>query len=625
MNDKLNFLFGYIIVISCIVVLNSCQKKITDDLPNILWLVSEDNSPLLGCYGDKFATSPNIDKLATEGFLYTHAYANVPVCAPARNTIISGVYASSGGHQHMRSYYEASEQVHFYPEFLKEKGYYCSNNFKTDYNTVSANGKELWDESNREAHYKNRKEGQPFFAVFNCMTSHEGCVFKSIPDDELRHDPEQAPIPPYHPKTKEMKHDWAQYYDKVEDMDTWVGEKLKELDELGLADNTIVFYYSDHGGVLARSKRYVYETGTRVPLIVRIPKKYKHLFPAKKKGSKVNRLVSFVDLAPTVLSLIGVEIPDVMQGKAFLGNQKTADPDYAYMLRGRMDEKYDMSRSVRDNKYRYIRNYMPHRIYGQHLDYLWLAASVRSWEQEYLNGECNKTQGIFWNKKPTEELYDTENDPWEINNLATDPKYYDVLVRMRNANKDWLLNIRDAGFIPEADLIDRAKVTTIYDYMHSDKVPFIQIMNAAELASSGEKENLSQLIEYLKSEESAIRYWGATGLLILKNDAKSALPELKKAAYDQSGNVVCVVAEVLYNLGEKGLARKALVEVMKSPNSFARLHALNVIQEINDNDEVIVKAVYDNFISSNGKYDKRTSKSLLISWGIDPNFKKNNL
>nr|WP_299381153.1 sulfatase-like hydrolase/transferase [Allomuricauda sp.] len=587
--------------------------------PNILWLTSEDNSPFLGCYGDEYATTPHIDKLASEGFLYTHAYANVPVCAPARNTIISGMYASSNGNQHMRSYYPASELVRFYPEFLKEAGYYCSNNFKTDYNTTSADGKELWHDSSREAHYKNRKEGQPFFAIFNSTTSHESSIFKAIPDSLLKHDPQSAPIPPYHPVTEEMKHDWAQYYDKVGEMDAWVGEKLQELEDLGLADNTIVFYYSDHGGVLARSKRFVYESGTRVPLIVRIPKKYEHLFPSKNVGSKVDRLVSFVDLAPTILSLIGTKIPDVMQGNAFLGEQKAPDPQYAYMLRGRMDERYDMSRSVRDAKFRYIKNYMPHRIYGQHIDYLWNAASMRSWEQACLQGNCNEAQSRFWNEKPSEELYDTENDPWEVNNLANDPKYADVLHRMREANSNWLMEIRDSGFIPEAELIDRTLGTTIYDYMHSKEVPLEQIMLAADMASLGKKELIPDLLEFLKHEDSAIRYWGATGLLILKGQAKAALPELKKAAFDTSGSVACVAAEALYLLGEKQLCREALVRVMKNPNAFARLHALNVIHELGDKDKLIVDAIRNNFHQSKGKYDKRTSRWLLRRWGMPLN------
>jgi len=201
-----------------------CAEKMPTELPNILWLTSEDNSPFFGCYGDTFATTPNLDKLASEGFLYTHAFANAPVCAPTRNTILTGVYACSGGHEHMRSNYPKSDVVKTYPELLRAAGYYCSNNVKTDYNLGKFDDKSIWDDCSNKAHYKNSPQGKPFFAVFNSTITHESCLHKSTPDSLLRHRPGNVPLPAYHPATAEMKHDWAQYYDKVEDLDTWVGK-----------------------------------------------------------------------------------------------------------------------------------------------------------------------------------------------------------------------------------------------------------------------------------------------------------------------------------------------------------------------------------------------------------------
>ncbi|HDR50512.1 MAG TPA: sulfatase [Mariniphaga anaerophila] len=601
---------------------SGCRENVPEDLPNILWLTSEDNSALLGCYGDEISTTPNLDRLASEGFLYTHAYANAPVCAPARNTIITGIYATSGGNQHMRSYYPKSEVVKTYPEFLREAGYYCTNNVKTDYNTESIDPSEIWDESSNKAHYKNRAPGQPFFAVFNTTISHESSLHDSIPDEQLRHSPDEVPIPPHHPATPAMKHDWAQYYDKIEDMDAWIGEKLQELEDAGLSENTIVFYYGDHGGVLARSKRYVYETGTHVPFIIRVPEKYKYLFPAEKPGSKVNRLISFVDLAPTLLSIAGIEIPDFMQGSAFLGKQKTKDPQYAYMFRGRMDERYDMSRAVRDHKYRYIRNYMPYRIYGQHLEYLWRAPSIRSWEQAYLNGECNEIQSLFWEPKPVEELYNTEDDPWEINNLAGDPAYADVLERMRAANREWVSRIKDTGFIPEADRVDRAGETPMYDYMRSGNINLEPIMDAAEMATIGKIENLPALQFYLKNDESAIRYWGATGLLILGDEAAPAKGDLLAALNDKSANVVTVAAEALYNLGETEAAKKALLSVLENPNEFARCHALNAIDCIEEKSAEMIDGVINMIKTSpqmtRNRYDLRAARWLVEKWGLNP-------
>lgn len=604
------------------VIFSGCTKKAPTDLPNILWLTSEDNSPFFGCYGDTFATTPNFDKLASEGFLYTHAYANAPVCAPTRNTILTGVYACSNGNEHMRSFYPKSDIVKTYPEYLHQAGYYCTNNVKTDYNLGNFDDKSIWDDCSNKAHYNNRPTGKPFFSVFNNTVSHESSIHKYTPDSLLRHRPENVPLPPYHPATPEMKHDWAQYYDKVEDLDTWVGGMLKELEEAGLAENTIVFYYGDHGGVLARSKRYVYESGTHIPFIVRIPEKYKYLFPDKKPGLKVDRLVSFVDLVPTLLSIAGVPIPEYLQGSAFLGKQKTEDPEYAFMFRGRMDERFDMCRAVRDQKFRYIRNYMPYRIYGQHLEYLWLAPSVGSWEKAYLNGECNEIQSAFWNKKPVEELYDTENDPWEVKNLANDLDYKGVLERMRAANKEWVARIYDAGFIPEADRIDRTGETPMYDYMRSGKVNFKEIMEAAEIATLSKVENMEALKTYLKSDESAVRYWGATGLLILGENARPAIEDLKTAITDKSTNVVAVAAEALYNLGEKEIAKNALLSVLENRNEFARCHALNVIDCINDKSPEmiagVVKMINNAESNSRNKYDMRSAKWLIEKWGLNP-------
>jgi arylsulfatase A-like enzyme len=600
------------------------KEKVPIQLPNILWLVSEDNSPFLGCYGDEFSNTPNLDRFACQGFRYIHAYANAPVCAPARNTIITGVYANSNGHEHMRSFNPKSELLKTYPEFLREIGYYCTNNAKTDYNTNTIDPDKIWDECSSKAHYKNRAAGHPFFAVFNSFITHEGSIHKSIPTSELRHSPEKVPLPPYHPNTPELKHDWAQYYDKVEEMDAWIGEKLKELDDAGLAENTIVIYCADNGGVLARSKYFVYETGTRVPFIIRIPEKYKHLFPAKNPGATIDRLISFVDIEPTLLSMVGLPIPGYLQGHAFLGNQKTEDPEYAFMFRARIDERYDLTRAVRDKRFRYIRNYMPYRAYGQHMEDFMVAISARSWQQAYLNGACNKIQSVFWNTKPAEELYDTEKDPWEINNLASDPACKKVLERMRKTNSMWIRQIYDTGFIPEADLVDRIGNAPAYDYMRSGKINLNEIINAAEIATVGDVENLKTLQKYLQSRESAVRYWGATGLLILGDKAAPALNDLKAALYDESASVVTVAAEALYKLGEKDEAKRAFLRVLKSPNKFAQCYALNAMDcaEMGRSPEMIegvVNVLKARVMMPEDRYlIVAAAKYLLGKWKVNP-------
>lgn len=589
----------------------SCQQKQQRlELPNILWLTSEDNSPFLGCYGDTLASTPYLDKLASQGFLYTHAYANASVSAPSRNTIITGVYANSAGNENMRSTYPKSDEIKLYPQFLRELGYYCTNNKKEDYNINEEQLSDIWDESSDQAHYKNRKPGQPFFAIFNTTLSHEHAIHESIPDSKLRHNPKKMSLPPYHPRTPEMEHDWAQYYDYIERMDSWVGEQLRELENNGLLENTIVFYYADHGGVLGRSKRYIYESGTRIPLIVRIPDKYKHLFPNSEKGTKVDRLVSLVDLAPTLLSITGIPQPEYMQGNAFLGHATTEDPEYVYMFRGRMDERYDLSRAVRDKKYRYIRNYMPHRIYGQHIAYLWSAPSLASWEQAHLNGECNDVQSRFWQSKPTEELYETENDPWEVENLADNPEYREVLTRMRNANRKWLMEIRDAGFIPEADRKIRTKNRATYDYMREENIPLDEIVKAAEVASESNPENLPLLVKFLDSDESAIRYWGATGLLILGGKAQPAIQALEKASADNFPNVATVAAEALYSLGRKELAEQILLDKLKN-DDYACIFALNSIDVLGIDSKAIKDKVSEIAEKYKLEYNLSAAKWLL--------------
>jgi N-sulfoglucosamine sulfohydrolase len=607
----------------------AAQQSGHAEKPNILWIVSEDNSAYyMHCYGNEYATTPHIDRLAQEGFLYTQAYCNSPVCAPARNAIITGAYAASNGNEHMRSNYRTSVGIGTYAQYMREAGYYCTNNSKTDYNSATIDPNKIWDESSNKATYMNRPEGKPFFAVFNLMTSHESSIHQLIPAEKLRHDPAKVILAPYHPDTREMRHDYAQYYDKIEDMDSQMGQLLKELEERGLADNTIVFYYGDNGGILARSKRYVYESGTQVPLVVRIPAKYKQLYPAKAPGQKVDRIISLVDLAPTLLSITGYPIPSYMQGNAFLGEKKTPDPDYAFMTRGRMDERYDMSRAVRDKKYRYIRNYMPFRVYGQHLEYLYNARSIQSWENAYKEGQCNAVQRVFWQVKPVEELYDLENDPWEINNLAGDPAFREELDRMRKALTHWMIEIKDVGLIPETDYDTYSGRQSMYDYMRSDSCPLEELIQASGWAVMGPVADPKPGMNYLLHPNAGIRYWGVTGLLIRKERAREAIPALEKAGNDPSGAVAALAAEALYVLGEHEKAFQIYTRILQDTVSFDmtdRNFALNSLDAVNGSSsslESVIRTLYERKkpamkgFDRYNHYDGLMSEWLLKKWEV---------
>ncbi|MFC1570087.1 sulfatase-like hydrolase/transferase [bacterium] len=546
--------------------------------PNILWLTSEDNGPFLGCYGDSNAHTPNLDQLASEGILFTQAFANAPVCAPARNTIITGMYASSLGTQHMRSQRSVPNSISFFPQLLRQAGYYCTNNAKEDYN-VEQKPEDVWDESSRQATYKNRQPGQPFFAVFNHTVCHESSLHQTT---DVQHDPDQMRLPEYHPDDPIIRHDWAQYYDRVTEMDRQVGEKLKELEAEGLLENTIIFYYADHGGVPTRSKRFLYDSGIHVPMIVRFPKKYQHLAPSS-PGTHSDHLVSFVDLAPTILSLTDIPMPSHMQGNAFLGRQRSKPQDYIYCFRDRMDERYDLMRSVRDHQFKYIHNYMPHFIYGQHLEYLWRMPTTRQWESLYKQGKCNGTQRYFWETKPVEELYDTVNDPDEVNNLAEVSKYQETLIRMRQALDDWLEDIQDTGFMPEGEMIKRAEGTSVYEMIRkTKKYDFIKSKQAAETASLGKVENLSILKKNIHDDDPVIRYWGVVGCLILGELAKSTLPDLEMVLDDSCPDVQIVTAEFMARFGDPKKALSVLKTLMNHDIEAVRLRAANTIDYLDE-------------------------------------------
>jgi len=611
-------IFSIAIFFSLLMFLASCatdnSEQQTTDPPNFLWIVSEDNGPFLGCYGDAFATTPTLDKLATEGILYENAFANAPVCAPARSTIITGMYPPSMGTQNMRSTYPIPESIRFFPQYLREAGYYCTNNSKEDYNMPKPEG--VWDESSRQAHYKNRKEGQPFFAIFNVTISHESSIHKSIPDDSLRHDPAKVTLPPYHPDTPEMRHDWAQYYDKIEDMDSRMGEILQELEDAGLADNTIVAYYSDHGGVIARSKRFVYESGTHVPMIWRFPEKYSHLAPGN-PGDRTDRLVSFIDLAPSMLSLAGIDLPDYMQGKAFLGPQEAPPRDYVHLFRGRMDERMDKVRAVRNKKFRYIKNYMPHRIYGQYIEYLWRAPSCRSWEEAYLAGDCNEAQNAFWEEKPAEELYDVSEDPWEVNNLANDPAYEDILRQMRGETDRWMSEIIDTGLMPEGEMSTRNQEMPSFTYTHSGEYNFKKIKYAADLATMRNPDNLDEIIGFLQDENPIVRYWGANGCLILGSNAIRAKDALINVLDDTSPDVRISAAEALCHLGEQKHAIPVLADALDEENLMVRVHALNSIHTLGEQAaKAAMPKIQDIVENGQGRsYDLRAAQRLVELYG----------
>lgn len=577
--------------------------------PNILWLVSEDNGPFLGCYGDKFAKTPNLDKLATQGIRYTNAFANAPVCAPCRSSLITGMYACSLGTQNMRSTYRIPDAFRLYPSYLKDAGYYCTNpGKKTDYNFAPW-PKETWDANGG---WEGRKGAQPFFCVYNSMITHESCLHGSVVHAEYLKEPFN--IPPYHPDSPEIRSNWVEYYHKMTKMDEHYGAILEKLEKDGLADDTIVFYYSDHGGILPRSKRFVYDSGLHVPLIIRFGKNFAHLAPAQ-PGSTVDRPIMLFDLAPTVLNLAGIKIPSHMQAEPFLGPNVPEPRKYTYAFRNRMDEYHDMMRSVRDERFRYIRNYMPHRIYAQHLGYLWMMPAMKSWEEVFRDGQCDALQSVFFKEKPPEELYDLREDPYEVKNLASDPKYKDVLERLRKANREWMLKIRDSGFYPETEVVSASKGSTIYQLVQNDKTyPLAEILDAAELAANRDEASTPKLVELMKHKHAAVRYWAALGCCVRKDKAKSAGNALESLLKDESPAVRAVAAEALCWQGKADLGLPVLADSIPHGDS---LLALDILDALDDIAKPLAKPeLFKDVPGRQTEYIKRMIERLTTKWNL---------
>lgn len=542
--------------------------------PNIVWLVSEDNNPFLGCYGDKLAQTPNLDALAQKGILFERAYSNFPVCAPSRFTLLTGVYASScSPAQHMRANAHLPATLPTYPDLMRRAGFYCTNNEKTDYN-CDVDPAAIWDDSSTRAHWRNRPEGRPFLAVFNSMTTHESRQFQRQPGAD-RYGPFK--IPQYLPDTPEIQGDFANYYRLITMMDAEMGARLQDLARDGLAENTIVFYYSDNGGSLPRTKRYCYEEGLRVPLIAYVPPRWRHLSPFA-PGTSVKAPVSLLDLPPTVLSLAGVEPPVTMQGRALMGRFAKDLPRYAFGMRNRMDERYDFVRTVTDGRHRYIRNYMPHRMLGMRVDFEWITRGYQSLEREHLAGRLNEVQDRFFRPKAYEELYDLSADPDQINNLAYDRSHAPLLHRLRRVLDGHMLENRDNGFIPEgtpAEGFDQTRDNATY--------PLNSVMQLAQAAARGDRKKAGIFARQLTNPNGVIRYWAATGLLIVGDAAAPHLEALRTAASQDDWPAVRVVAaEACCRLGKVDEALAVLGQIASDTNlPFPpRLQSLNAIEEL---------------------------------------------
>lgn len=558
------------------------------DRPNVLWLTTEDMSPNLGSYGDPDAVTPTLDRLASRGTRYTRAFSAAGVCAPSRSSLITGVFASSLGSQHMRCQTTLPAAIQPLPALLRSAGYYCTNNFKEDYNFAAPPG--TWNDSSRTAHWRKRSAGQPFFSVFNFLMTHESRLryepealaklTRSLTPAQ-RHDPARVTLPAWLPDTPAVRTEWARYHDLISAMDHQVAAILQQLAEDGLADDTIVVFTSDHGAGLPRAKQFIYEAGLQVPLIVHVPEKWQHLMPSE-PGRAETRMISLLDLPPSMLSLLGLPVPQEMAGASFLGPRAAAPRTYVHAIRDRMDERVDMSRTVRDGRFKYHRNYLPHLPHYPWLTYMDLLETAKDFRRLADAGKLSPGLAFFMAPtKPLEELYDLQSDPEELRNLSADPAYAGTLTRLREEQFNWARRTRDTGFIPEQMLRDFAAGSTEYDYAQGDAYQLDRCIATVRLLEQGDRA-VTPLRSALQDAYPPVRFWAATGLASLGKASASATAELQRVLQDDYPEVALAAAEALCYLGRPDGALPVLEKYLDDKRTVVRLAAANVADRIGE-------------------------------------------
>lgn len=570
--------------LSFIVLFLYCTSILKAQQPNIVWITSEDNSThYMKLFNEHGIETPNIETLAKDGILFKNAFSNAPVCSVARSTLITSSY----GPRLATHYHRAQEKVTLpsnqamFPSYLRKAGYYTANNVKEDYNIYKSD--DVWDDSSRKATWKNRKEGQPFFYVFNIGTTHEGRLHfseETMNTTKTATNPNSVYVQPNHPQTELFKYTNAFYRDKIKAMDTQVGDVLNKLKKENLLENTIVFYFGDHGGVLPYSKGYLTETGLQVPLVVYVPEKYKNL-SVFNTGSKVDTFVSFVDFGVTVLNIAGVEIPRSMDGEPFLGKNisenavKKRNETFGYA--DRFDEKYDMVRSYRKANLKYIRNFQPFNIDALMNEYRYRQLAYVEWFDLFKAGKLNKIQSKFFEPKLVEELYDLEKDPFETNNLAKNVSHQSTLLKMRKSLICWMEEQNDLSLYPEFYLLENA-VQNPAKFGKEHKKDIKNYLSISNLALLDYNKVAPEISKYLKSDDPWERYWALIVCTSFGKKAKEFLTEFEKImASDPQLINRMRAAEYLGITGIKDTSKSMIKLVSQSKNETEALLILNSI------------------------------------------------
>uniref|UniRef100_UPI0035939608 sulfatase-like hydrolase/transferase n=1 Tax=Aquiflexum sp. TaxID=1872584 RepID=UPI0035939608 len=556
-------------------------------------------SPMLGAYGDEFATTPNLDQLAREGVLYRNAYAPAPICTPARSSMVTGMNATSLGTQHLRSEVERPDFIKTTPEILQQNGYFTTNWGKTDYNFNPEGMYEYWGQDLAPWRKREEDDHRPFFSFFVFGITHEGSgnnlerYQQAVADlpRSMFHDPDKVTVPPYYPDTPEFRELWARYYDCATALDIKVGEVVQKLKDDGLYENTIIIFYSDHGNGMPRYKRWLNHSGLHVPFIVYVPEQYKHLMKDQ-PGSENTDLINFTDLGPTTLNLAGIQVPDYMQGISFMGQKIDEPRKYMAAARSRADNMYEVSRAVRDDRYIYIRHYMPHMPYIQPGEiFSDVKLSFKYLREMHEKGLLPPASEEMWHQKPTEELYDLKTDPYELNSLADDPALQEKKQELKKVMHDWIYDIRDAGFLFEPEMMIRGSKSTVYE-MAQDPAQYDlrAILTAAEMVGTA---SIDELVNNLEDPDSGVRFWAVMGLRAMENKAAPAKKELKKRLQDSSPSVAILTAETLCKLGEcDQKALDVLGRYLQEERPWVALQAARSTELIEEKAKPLVPVLY---------------------------------
>ena len=583
----------------------SAQEK-----PNILWITIEDTSPqFIGCYGNKNASTPNIDKLAKEGIRFTNAFSTGTVCSPSRSAIITGIPTYKMGTGNHRSNYTIPKYIKGFPYFLKQEGYYTSNNVKTDYNIANEKDfiNESWDESSNKATWSGRKDkNQPFFSVFNYAASHQSrtmsmpfawykkYVWDYLPKEDRIED-DAFEMPPFYKDTPEMRKQFARVYNSIKLTDNRIGKLLKKLEDDGLTENTIIFFYADHGEGMPRGKTNGINYGYRVPFVIKFPEKYKHLSPWGKSGSVSSELINFEDLAPTIINLANGKKPDYLKGRTLIGKNRDKERNYLLLSTDRADNGPDLVRTITDGRFVYSRNFMPFMPQMRYINYLEIGEITQQMRLDYKNNKLNTLQKSLFKPREVEVLYDIENDLWETKNLVNNSKYKAVLSKMIKQLCKELLKVKDIHFAPEYEIANISKTTTAFDFrLDKKEYPFQKIYKAALLSGEKGEKIIKKQIKLLKNKNKFIRYWAAVGLMSQnKNTISLHKSELLKALEDSYLPVKITAASILYNQFENKKAQKILNESIRSNNVEIALMTINYLLYINKKEPFInnIKAV----------------------------------